>query len=351
MSAEALFVGAGARLRARAWMRGLCRGNRVALVSEPGVWRRYGAGVENALKAAGFAVMRRLLPPGEAAKSWGEIEGLLRVMLEGGLGRDSALVALGGGAVTDAAGFAAAIYLRGIPWVSMPTTLLGQIDSGLGGKTGVNLAGGKNLAGAFHRPEAVVCDTEVLETLPARERLSGLGEALKYGLVFDPPLWRLMTRGWDDLAGGDARITEEVVRRGAAWKRRVVARDPRETKGPREFLNFGHTLGHALESVAGLGVLRHGEAVIWGMRAALRLSGRLAGLSAAAALEADRFLASVSAPMPRRLDWRRLLAAARRDKKTRGGDARFVLLRSIGRPVVLPVAEDMILAAVLELLS
>jgi len=351
VSGESLFVGPGARLKARAWTRGLRRGGSLALVSEPGVWRRYGAGVERALKGAGFAVTRHLLPTGEAAKSWDAIEELLAAMLAGGLGRDSALVALGGGAVTDAAGFAAAIYLRGVPWVSVPTTLLGQLDSGLGGKTGMNLAGGKNLAGAFHRPAAVVCDTEVLRTLPPRERVSGLAEGLKYGLVFDPALWRLMTREWDALASGDARLTAEVVRRGASWKRKIVAADPRETKGARELLNFGHTLGHALESVAGLGVLRHGEAVIWGMRAALRLSVKNAGLSAAAALEADRFLAALPAPAPRRLDPRRLLAAARRDKKNRDGAVRFVLLRGVGRAVVMPVAEDEILAASRELFS
>ena len=351
MSAEKLFVGAGIRSKARSWTRGLCGGKRIMLASEPGVWRRYGGGVEKALKGAGFLVARHLLPSGESAKSWPAIEELLTAMLEAGLGRDAALVALGGGAVTDAAGFAAAIYLRGIPWVSAPTTLLGQLDSGLGGKTGMNLAGGKNMAGAFHRPFAVVCDTATLETLPPRERVSGLGEALKYGLVFDPALWRLMTREWDALASGDAALTAEVVRRGASWKRKIVALDPLETKGRRELLNFGHTLGHALESVAGLGVLRHGEAVIWGMRAALRLSVKRAGLPASQALEADRFLAAIPVPTPRRLDPRRLLAAARRDKKNSGGEVRFVLLSFVGRAVVKPVPEDEILAAARELFS
>lgn len=272
-------------------------------------------------------------------------------MLEGGLGRDAALIALGGGSVTDAAGFAAAVFLRGIPWVSIPTTMLGQLDSGLGGKTGINLAGGKNLAGAFHRPAAVVCDGDVLKTLPPRERVSGLGEALKYGLAFDAKLWSLMVRDWDKLAAGDARLTAEIVRRGASWKRKIVAQDPYETKGPRELLNFGHTLGHALESAAGLGVLRHGEAVIWGMRAALRLSVKRAGLSPANALEADRFLAGIPVPVPRRLDPHRLVAETKRDKKARAGAVRFVLLRAVGRPVVKPVPEAEILAVAQELLS
>lgn len=350
MHAEKLFVGAGARLKARAWTAGLTSARRVALVSESGAWRRFGSGVEKALKKAGLSVTVHLLPPGEAAKTWDAVEDLMTSMLEAGIGRDGAVAALGGGAVTDAAGFAAAIYQRGIPWVSVPTTLLGQLDSGLGGKTGINLAGGKNLAGAFHRPRAVVCDSDVLTTLPARERVSGFGEALKYGLVFDPGLWTLVTENWDALMAGDSKLTARVVARGASWKRRIVARDEFETKGPRELLNFGHTLGHALESAAGLGSLRHGEAVVWGMRAALRLSVSRAGLSPSIALEADRFLAGLPVPLPRRVDPRRLLALAKQDKKARGGRARFVLLRALGRPTMAFVPDAVILRAVRELL-
>lgn len=350
MSDEKLFVGEGIRLRARSWTRGLAASGRVALVSEAGAWRRFGAGVERSLKKAGLKVHRHLLPSGEAAKSWDAVEDLMTSMLAAGLGRDSAIVALGGGSVTDAAGFAAAIYQRGIPWVSVPTTLLGQLDSGLGGKTGINLAGGKNLAGAFHRASAVVCDPETLESLPPRERVSGFAEALKYGLVFDPSLWRLMVRNWGALLAGDSALTGRVVRRGASWKRRIVARDEHETKGPRELLNFGHTLGHALESASGLGALRHGEAVIWGMRAALRLSVSRAGLSPAAALEADRFLASLPVPVPRRIEPKRLVELARRDKKARGGRARFVLLKALGRPTTVFVDDELVLRVVRELL-
>jgi 3-dehydroquinate synthase len=350
MSAEKLFVGPGVRLKARAWTRGLAPSGRVVLVSESGAWRRFGPAVERALSRAGLKVLRHFLPPGEAAKSWNAVEELMTAMLGAGLGRDCAVVALGGGSVTDAAGFAAAIYQRGVPWVSVPTTLLGQLDSGLGGKTGINLAGGKNLAGAFHRPRAVVCDSEVLASLPARERVSGFGEALKYGLVFEPALWRLIVDNWDALMAGDPALTARVVARGAAWKRKIVARDEFETKGPRELLNFGHTLGHALESAAGLGALRHGEAVVWGMRAALRLSVTRAGLSPSFALEADRFLAGLPVPLPRRVDPQRLLALSKRDKKARGGRARFVLLRAPGRPVTAFVADAVVLRAVRELL-
>lgn len=350
MTLEKLFAEPGARLSAREWTRGLAPSGRVALVSESGAWRRFGPGVEKSLQRAGFKVLRHLLPSGEAAKSWDSVSDLMTCMLAAGLGRDSAIVALGGGSVTDAAGFAASIYQRGIPWVSVPTTLLGQIDSGLGGKTGINLSGGKNLAGSFHRPVAVVCDPQVLVSLPARERLSGYGEALKYGLVFEPALWAFIVGHFDALMAGDARLTGRVVERCAAWKRRIVDSDERETKGQRELLNFGHTLGHALESSAGLGVLRHGEAVIWGMRAALRLSHRCSGLKASFAAEADRFLATLPVPLPRRIEPRRLLEHARRDKKARGGRARFVLLRAPGKPVTAFVSDKEILRAVREIL-
>lgn len=350
MTIEKLFVEPGARLRARAWTKGLAPSGRVALVSEAGAWRRFGPGVEKSLKRAGLKVHRHLLPSGEAAKSWDSVSDLLTSMLAAGLGRDSAIVALGGGAVTDAAGFAAAIYQRGIPWVSVPTTLLGQLDSGLGGKTGINLAGGKNLAGCFHRPRAVVCDPDVLKSLPPRERISGFGEALKYGLVFEPAIWSAIVGHWDALMAGDAALTGRIVERCAAWKRRIVDSDEHETRGPRELLNFGHTLGHALESASGLGVLRHGEAVIWGMRAALRLSHRCSGLKASFAAEADRFLATLPVPLPRRIEPRRLLEIARRDKKARGGRARFVLLRAPGRPVTAFVSDREILRAIREIL-
>ena len=350
MKPETLFVGPGTRLKPRAWTRGLSASRRVALVSEAGAWRRFGRGVERALAGGGLRVHTHLLPSGEAAKTWDSVEDLLGSMLDAGLGRDSAVVALGGGSVTDAAGFAASVFLRGIPWVSVPTTLLGQLDSGLGGKTGINLAGGKNLAGSFHRPRAVVCDSQALASLPDRERVSGLGEALKYGLVFEPALWSLIVREWDGLRAGDPALTARVVAKCAGWKRRVVDADPLETKGRREHLNFGHTLGHALESAAGLGVLRHGEAVIWGMRAALRLSHREAGLGAAFAAEADRFLATLPVPMPKRVEPKRLVALARRDKKARGGRARFVLLKAPGKPTTAFVSDAAILRAVREIL-
>jgi 3-dehydroquinate synthase len=303
------------------------------LVSEPKAWRLYGKQVAATLRRAGFQTSRHLLPGGEKAKTWGAVSRLMRTMLRHGLGRDSAILALGGGSVTDAAGFAAAVYMRGIPWLSMPTTLVGQVDAGIGGKTAIDLAEGKNLVGAFHQPRAVVCDTDFLSTLSRRERLCGLAEAVKLGMVLDPPLLSGLRRDWPRLLAGEPASLECWVRRAAAGKAAVVSRDPRETEGLRELLNFGHTVGHAVEAAAGFGPLRHGEAVVCGMRAALRLSAAHAGMPARTAAELDAFLRLT--PLPRlRLRESAVLRALRRDKKARRDRPRFVLLRGVGRPLV-----------------
>jgi 3-dehydroquinate synthase len=310
MMASMIVVGRGVSRRPRAWLKKRARGTRLMLASESRVWRLHGAPVASALRRAGFKTDVHLLPGGEKAKAWPAVERLLRAMLKADLGRDSVLLALGGGSVTDAAGFAAAVYMRGIPWISVPTTLLGQVDGGIGGKTAIDLPEGKNLVGAFHQPLAVVCDTSFLETLPGRELASGLGEVIKYGLALDPALLTALRQ--DRL--------EPLVRRCAALKSRLVAVDERETKGRRELLNFGHTIGHALETSAG-GRLRHGEAVVCGMRAALRLSGL------------EDILASF--PLPRTpLREASVMKALHRDKKARGGRLRFVLLKAAGRPFV-----------------
>lgn len=224
---------AGAGVAARgAWATGLCTGGRVILVSEPDVFRRFGRRVLAALKSR-YEVSIFMLPSGEKAKTLGSVEKVLSATLEAGLGRDGALVALGGGTVTDTAGFAASVYLRGIPWAAIPTTLLGQLDSGLGGKTGVNLSEGKNLVGTFWQPRAVVCDSDFLKTLPVRERVSGLAEAIKCGLTFDPSLFRYIRDHWDELLAGKPGPTAHVVSRGANWKIKIVAQDERDARHQR----------------------------------------------------------------------------------------------------------------------
>ncbi len=328
-----LFAAEGA-LERGAWAKRLSRDRQICLVSDETVLRLYGAPVKRALARARCELLVHTLPRGEAAKSWPVVERLLSAMLDAGFGRGAAVVALGGGAVTDAAGFAASVFLRGVPWVSAPTTVLGQLDGGLGGKTAINLPHGKNLAGAFHEPVAVVCDPATLRTLPERELVSGLAEAVKTAWLFDPPLWRFIAERWDALCAGEPAALAKVVRGAARWKLRVVAEDPRETRGRRELLNLGHTLGHAIEKVAGYGRVRHGEAVIYGLRAMLRLSVRHAGLPLKTAAELEDFLAGVPAPPLRGLSLDDVLRAARSDKKARRGRLRFILLRGLARPVV-----------------
>jgi len=332
---SSIVVGRGLLAKPK-WARAL--GKRVCLVTEPQAHRRFGKTLLRALTRENIPTALHLLPSGEAAKTLGSVQALYRALLRSGVGRDGGVIALGGGAVTDAAGFAAATYLRGVPWISVPTTLLGQVDSGIGGKTGVNLSEGKNLIGAFHQPRRVICDLAALDSLPLREVISGLGEAVKYGLVFDRAFFNRMRRDWDRLLALEPSALAPVVRRCASLKADVVAKDERETRGVRELLNFGHTVAHALEAEAGYGELRHGEAVVWGMRAALALSIMKTGLPQQDALDAGRFLASIPVPRPAvRPD--RLVARMRHDKKAKDGKIRFVLLKRIGRPVVMPVAE------------
>jgi shikimate kinase/3-dehydroquinate synthase len=241
---------------------------------------------------------------GEEAKSLRAVERMWRELR---LDRHGAVVAFGGGCTTDAAGFAAATYLRGIPWVAVPTTLVGQVDAAIGGKTAVNLPEGKNLVGAFHWPVRTVIDPALLETLPERERLAGMAEVVKTGLLAGEPLWELPL--------------PELVRRCAAYKAAVCLRDPHE-RGERAILNLGHTFAHALEAAAGYERLRHGEAVALGLLAALRLSG----------LETSA-VENVLAPRPARVDRDAAWAALARDKKARNGNPRLVLLEAPGKPV------------------
>jgi shikimate kinase/3-dehydroquinate synthase len=247
------------------------------------------------------------LPSGEAAKTLAVVE---RLWSELSIGRDGTIVAFGGGSTTDVAGFVAATYLRGVAWMAVPTTLTGQVDAAIGGKTGINTADGKNLAGAFHFPRSVVVDPAVLSTLPDRERRAGMAEVVKTGLLAGRPVWEL-----ED---------EEMIRACAAYKAGVVLSDPYETEGRRAWLNLGHTFAHALEAGSGYRV-SHGEAVALGLLAALRLSGQPTG-----AVE------ELLRPEPVEADLDAAWAALERDKK---GEGVFVLLEEPGRPVVTTVPE------------
>jgi 3-dehydroquinate synthetase len=282
----------------------------VELVTDARVGGIHGVDAQLGLRARDVAAHE--LPAGEEAKSVQAVERLWRALR---LGRDGTLVALGGGATTDAAGFVAATYLRGIDWVAVPSTLVGQVDAAIGGKTALDLPEGKNLVGAFHWPVRTVLDPALLETLPEEELLNGRAELVKTGLLAGEPLWEL------PLA--------EAVRRCAAFKAAICLGDPHD-RGPRQQLNLGHTFAHALETAADF-ALPHGRAVALGLLAALRLSGLDTG-------DVERELA----PAPVRVDPERAWAALARDKKAEGGAPRLVLLDAPGRPrlgVELPAAE------------
>lgn len=299
----------------------------LALVSDNHVGPLYAEQASAALRGAGYAVHVVTIPAGEDHKTMQSVAGLCEAFVAGGLERCSTVVALGGGVVTDLAGFAAAIFLRGVRWVAAPTSLLGMADASLGGKTGADLPQGKNLAGAFYPPSLVLADPNVLATLPEVELSNGLAEVVKHGLVDDPDLFWMCARGRDAL---EAVGWGELVRRAAAVKVRAIEADPYE-RGPREALNLGHTIGHAVERASGY-TLRHGEAVAIGMVEETRLAERL-GLAGPGLAEEVRIVcAGLGLPttLPLGMDRRGLAQWMRVDKKNRGGVVRFALLAGIG---------------------
>jgi shikimate kinase/3-dehydroquinate synthase len=294
------------------------------------------------------------VPAGETAKQMAVLEDLIDRMLESRVERQTAVIALGGGVVGDLAGFAAAATLRGLPFVQVPTTLLAQVDSAVGGKTGINARQGKNLIGAFHQPRAVLADTATLATLPARELRAGYAEIAKAGLIGDAGFFAWCEANGAALVGGDRAVQAEAVLRACAFKAGVVGADEREEKPSdgRALLNLGHTFGHALEAELGFGTILHGEAVAIGLGLAFRLSARLGYCAEAEAARVVRHVAAVGLPaeladLGRTLSAERLLDHMRRDKKTREGRLTFVLARGIGAAFT---ARDVPELAVVDLL-
>lgn len=268
--------------------------------------------------------------PGEISKSMPQVERLLRKLAEQKIPRTGTVIALGGGVIGDLAGFVAASYLRGIDFVQVPTTLLAMVDSSVGGKTGVNLPEGKNLVGAFHQPKLVVADLDTLATLPPREFAAGMAEVIKYGAIRDAALFERVAKG---VKPSDADL-DEIVEKCVAIKARIVENDEFETKGERALLNFGHTIGHAIEKATGYTTYLHGEAISLGMRAAAWLSRRVAGLSQEAARDIDVALLNNNLPVVLKpeVDSKAILAALGNDKKVAAdGGNRWVLLPELGQ--------------------
>ncbi|MGZ8527970.1 MAG: bifunctional shikimate kinase/3-dehydroquinate synthase [Candidatus Limnocylindrales bacterium] len=341
--------------------------SRALLVSEPGAWDAVGPGISAALEAAGLPLELGVFPQGEAAKKLSLIENAARALAELRVERGEPLVAVGGGALGDSAGFLAAVYLRGIPLIHVPTTLVAQLDSSIGGKTAVDLPEGKNLVGAFHQPSAVIADVAFLRTLPERQRRAALGEAVKMAALGDDRLFELLETDGEAIAGGTDRAfaegaVAELVERAAWAKVEVVLADERERGGPpgadgtavagRLALNLGHSMGHAVEAAAGYETLLHGEAVAYGLRAACRI-GILTGVTPqerAVRIGAllDRLGLGVGRLPYSAATVREHLGT---DKKTAGGRLRWVLPTADGVVVRSDVPESAVAAALAELLD
>lgn len=314
---------------------------RIALISNKKVFALYGSAVIKSLQVRGFSVLPWLMADGERYKSVQTAEKALRFLSESGLERGDGVIALGGGVVGDLAGFAAAVYLRGIPFIQVPTTLLAQIDSSVGGKTGVNLPAGKNLVGSFHQPGAVVIDVETLATLPARELVAGCCECVKQGAVSGRKLFKQTTDFLRLFKSEGVLISsqlEKLIASHCAFKASIVAADEREDIARRDnhsrrILNFGHTIAHALEAVTNYRRFCHGEAVGHGMLVAGELSKNL-GLLAQTELELLTQAVSLCGPLPsaRDLDESAVMSAIAQDKKRTAGHVQWVLLEGIGRP-------------------
>ncbi|MBM3270642.1 MAG: 3-dehydroquinate synthase, partial [Candidatus Sericytochromatia bacterium] len=303
------------------------------VLSHAAIWKRFGEGVDAVLRAAGWRPHVELVPPGEGTKSLSRAIRLYDAMAAAGLERRNPVIAVGGGVIGDLGGFLAATYLRGVPFVQVPTTLLAQIDSSVGGKVAVNLAAGKNLVGAFHQPASVVADPLVLHTLPPRQFRAGLAELIKYGAILDAGLFATIESRLRDLHDRDLSVLVPLIARACELKAQVVAADEREG-GLRRILNFGHTVGHAIEAVAGYGNILHGEAVAIGMVAAARL-GALAGTCGAGVAEKlAAVLGAAGLPTATDLSPDRLVAAMATDKKVADGRVSWVLPTAIGSVTV-----------------
>jgi 3-dehydroquinate synthase len=334
---EGTLAQAGAEIARRTGAR------RAALVTVPGVGRRYAAPVLRGLRAAGVRAQRIEVPDGDASKSLAQAARLYEAFLASGLERGSVVVALGGGMVGDLAGYAAATYLRGIAFVQVPTTLLAMVDASIGGKVGVNLPQGKNLVGAFHQPALVWIDVATLRSLPLRQRAAGFAEVVKAAALWDAAFFARLEREAEALLALDAARLLPVLARACAIKAEVVSRDERES-GPRMLLNLGHTLGHAVETLAGYRRVLHGEAVAMGMAYAARRSEELGLAPSGSAARVEGLLARFGLPtqLPRHPRGA-YLAALRVDKKSRDDRIRYIVLRRIGRAEAVSLTPEQIL--------
>ncbi len=307
------------------------RGTKVAVVTDSTVGPLYAETVLKSLHAAGKEPVLITVPAGEASKSFASVETVCDEMARAGLDRKSFVVALGGGVIGDLAGFAASVYQRGIPYVQVPTTVLAQVDSSVGGKTGINLTDAKNMVGAFHQPAHVVADVDTLDSLPKREWNEGFAEIIKHAAIKDVSMFTAI----EAVAQGKGDLVA-LIRRNVSIKASVVEADEFEVTGTRAILNFGHTIGHAVEAAAGYGVLLHGEAISIGLNAAAWLSSKISDFTSPELERIRAALTSFDLPLklPAGMTDEDLLRRARMDKKYDQGKVRFVLLKHLGEAYV-----------------
>jgi len=330
------------------------RARRAFLISDEAVMAQWGEAAISSLREAGIEVASHTIPSGDASKSLQQAAEVYDWLASQRAERRDAIVALGGGMVNDFSGFVAGTYLRGMPVVQAPTSLLAMVDASIGGKTAVNHAGAKNIVGLFYQPKAVVADVATLKTLPRRALIEGMGEVIKHALIRDAELLTVLEARLDDLLALEPELTTQVLARNVQIKGAVVSEDERETGGVRELLNYGHTLGHAFEAAGGYEALLHGEAVAVGMIAAGEI-GRRVGITPAVLVERQRALiehAGLPLKPPTGIDRDRIHAALALDKKVVAGGQRWVLLEDVGRPIVTSdVPKDVIEAVLDDLLS
>ena len=319
-------------------------GKRAAIVTNTTVGPLYLDRLKQTLERAGKQVTAIILPDGEEEKNWASLMRVFDVLLEQKCDRKTTLVALGGGVIGDLTGFAAATYMRGVPFVQVPTTLLAQVDSSVGGKTGINHPLGKNMIGAFYQPQAVIADTTTLDTLPARELSAGLAEVIKHGAIIDAAFFDWIEANIAKLMARDAPALAYAIQRSCEIKADVVRQDEREG-GLRAILNFGHTFGHAIEAGLGYGEWLHGEAVGCGMVMAADLSQRLGFIDAPARERVTALVKAAGLPVAAPdLGAERWLELMQVDKKNEGGQIKFILLKPLGTPVIMPVPQEALLA-------
>jgi 3-dehydroquinate synthase len=327
----AIVVERGALTRVGARLRALGVGSRAAVVTSASILRLYGKAVIESLEEAGFTVTVLDVPEGESAKTLAIAEHCWNALLTAGLDRTSTVLALGGGAVGDLAGFVAGTYMRGANFVQLPTTVLAQVDASIGGKTAVDHPVAKNLIGVFHQPRLVLVDPSTAATLPDRDFRSGLAEIVKHGIVLDAAYFVDLEASVNDILARDGATLERIIGGSCRLKAEVIERDPEEKSELRFALNYGHTIGHALEAVTGFGRWTHGEAVALGIVTEARLAVRLGIASGETAERQRRLLAALGLPVSAPdVDVDAVVAAIRRDKKARDGRVPFVLAPAIG---------------------